>query len=172
MNYETGVLQAFFSQKLNLELTGFIIKGDNLIVTGSMGQLFNAGEINNRGIEFAANAIPVKNLSVNFTYSFIDMNSPIYATPKSHLFLSGNYKLDKFRFSASVQQVNQLNTVYDGSSPHLQDYTLVDAKVSYMVWKFAEIFISGDNLLDQKYETLRYYAMPRFVVFGGFNLHF
>lgn len=172
MNYETGVRQSFLKQKLNFEITGFIVKGNNMIVTGNMGQLFNAGEIDNKGIEFAANAIPVKNLSFNLTYCYIDMKSPVYATPRSHLFLSGNYKLNKFQFSASVQQVNHLNTVYDGSEPHFQYYTLINTKVSYVIWKFAEIYISGNNLLNQKYETVRYYPMPGFTFFGGLNFKF
>lgn len=172
MDYETGVRQSFLKQKLNFEITGFIVKGNNMIVTGNMGQLFNAGEIYNKGIEFAANAIPVKNLSFNLTYSYIEMKSPVYSTPRSHLFLSGNYKLNKFQFSASVQQVNHLNTVYDGSAPHFQNYTLVNAKVSYVVWKSAEIFISVNNLLDQKYETVQYYPMPGFTFFGGLNFKF
>jgi outer membrane cobalamin receptor len=172
MNYETGVQQSFLKQKLNFEITSFIVKGNKMIVTGNMGQLFNSGKIDNKGIEFAANAIPVKNLSFNLTYCYIDMKSPVYATPRSHLFLSGNYKLNKFQFSASFQQVNHLNTVYDGSEPHFQHYTLINTKVSYVIWKFAEIYISGNNLLNQKYETVRYYSMPGFTFFGGLNFKF
>jgi outer membrane receptor protein involved in Fe transport len=172
MNYETGIRQSFFKQKLNIELTGFIVKGNNMIVPGNMGQLFNAGEIDNKGIEFAANVIPAKKLSFNLTYSYINMKNPVYATPRSHLFLSGTYKLDKFQFSASFQQINHLNTVYDGSAPHFQDYTLVNTKISYLFWKSAEIYISGNNLLNQKYETVRYYPMPGFTFFGGLNFQF
>jgi len=173
MNYETGVLQSLFNQKLNVELTGFMIKGDNLIVTGNMGQLFNAGKIENKGIEFAANASPLKNLTVNITYSFIDVKNPVYATPKSHLFVSGGYQWNKLHFSASVQQINHLNTVSDPTiRPYFKSYTLLEAKISYQVWKFAEIFASGQNLLNQKYETNRYYNMPGTTFFGGVNFKF
>ncbi|MDP4275066.1 MAG: TonB-dependent receptor, partial [Bacteroidota bacterium] len=63
MNYETGIRQSFLQRKLNVELTGFIVKGDNLIVTGYMGKLYNGSKINNKGIEFSADALPIKNLS-------------------------------------------------------------------------------------------------------------
>jgi iron complex outermembrane receptor protein len=173
MNYETGILQSLFDQKLNLELTGFIVKGNHLIVADNYGKSYNTGEINNKGIEFAANAIPLKNLSVNFTYSYINMKTPIYATPKNHLFLSGSYKWNKLQFTASVQQVNQLNTVAKPSAaPHFQNYTLLNSKMSYQACKYAEIFVCGNNLLNQKYETIRYYTMPGATFFGGVNFRF
>jgi outer membrane cobalamin receptor len=171
MNYETGILQSFFNQRFSLELTGFVIKGDNLIVTGNMGQLFNAGKINNKGIEFATSINPLKNLSMNITYCYIDMERPVYATPRSHLFLSGSYQWNKLHFSASVQQIFHLNTIDNPNvSPYFENYTLLESKISYRIWKFAEIFASGNNLLDQHYETNRYYTMPGVTFFGGINL--
>lgn len=172
MNYETGIRQSFLQQKFNVELTGFIVKGDNLIVTGLMGKLYNGGEINNKGIEFSAEALPVKNLSLNMTYSYIHLKNPVYATPKNHLFLSGSYKLNKMIVSLSIQNINHLNTISNGSAPHYENYTLLNAKVSYNICKYVELYVSGDNLLDQKYETLRYYTMPGATFFGGINLKF
>ena len=173
MNYETSILQSLFNRKLNLELTGYIVTGDNLIVTGNLGQLYNGGIINNKGIEFAANAIPVKNLSINLTYGYINMKTPVYATPKNHLFLSASYRWNKLQFTVSVQQVNHLNTVADPSlTPYFQNYTLLNSKISFQIWKYAEIFASADNLLDQKYETNRYYPMPGITFFGGVNFKF
>lgn len=173
MNYETGILQSFLGRKLNIELTGFIVKGDNLIVTGNMGQLYNGGEINNKGIEFAANAVPVKNLFLSFTWSYINMKRPVYATPQNHLFLSGSYKWNKFLITASISQVNHLNTVANPSlQPWFQNYTLLNSRISYEIRKYAELFVNGDNLLDQKYETNRYYTMPGITFFGGVNFRF
>lgn len=170
MDYETGLQHSFLKQKLNLEVTGYIIKGDNMIIIGYMGQLFNGGEIDNKGIELAAGVIPLKNLSLNLTYSFIDMKRPVYATPGSHFFLSGSYKLSKFNFTASISQISHLNTVYDGSEPDFQNYTLLNSKISYTFRKFAEIYISGNNLLNQRYENVRYYPMPGCTFFGGLSL--
>ena len=110
MSYETGLLQSFFNQKLKLELTGYIIKGDNLIINVPLAGLQNAGEVFNKGIEFAANANPVKNLGLNITYSYINMKNPVYGTPKHHLFLSCNYLVNKWLFTPSIQYVNHLDT--------------------------------------------------------------
>jgi outer membrane cobalamin receptor len=174
MNYETGILQSFYGQKLNLELTGFIIKGNNLIVVSPPYYIYeNNAEVSNKGIEFAANTNPLKNLSFNLTYSFISMKTPIFGTPKHHFYISGNYKWNKLKFTASLQQVNHLNTNSDASAtPYFQNYKLLNARVSYQAAKFAEIFVSSENLLNQKYETLRAYPMPGITIFGGINVKF
>ena len=171
MSYETGLLQSFFNQKLKLELTGYIVKGDNMIITVPMQGLQNAGKVNNKGIEFAASANPVKDLGLNLTYSYIHMENPVYATPRHHLFLSCDYRLNKWLFTASTEYVNHLDT--DPSTKvSYQTYTLVNSKISYQAWKFAGLFISAENLLNQKYENNRYYTMPGTTIFGGVNLKF
>jgi iron complex outermembrane receptor protein len=100
------------------------------------------------------------------------METPVYATPKNHLYLSGTYNLNKFKFSANIQRINDLNSVSDGTAPHFENYTLLNAKISYHIWKYADIFVSGNNLLNQKYETNRYYPMPGITAFGGVNFNF
>lgn len=169
MNYETGILQSFYDKKIRLELTGFIINGDNLIVNVPMQGLQNAGEVANKGIEFSANSNMVRDLDLNLTYAFIGMNSPVYATPKHHLYLSGNYSLKKFLFNTSVEYINGLDS--DPSTNVSEEtYTLVNAKITYRALKFAEFFLSAENLLNTEYETLKYYTMPGITVFGGIKL--
>ena len=169
VSYETGLLQSLFDQKLKLEMTGYSVKGNNMIISVPMQGLINAGEINNKGIEFTANAFPVKDLGLNLTYSYINMESPVYATPKHHLFLSCDYRLNKWLFMPSAEHVNHLDT--DSSSKSdFQNYTLLNVKVSYQVRKFAGLFISAENLLNQTYENNRSYPMPGITVFGGMKM--
>ena len=169
MSYETGLLQSLFNQKLKLELTGYIVKGDNLIITVPMQGLLNAGKVYNKGIEFSANANPVKDFGLNLTYSYINMERPVYATPKHHLFLSCDYRLNKWLFTASAEHVNQLDTDPSVRISY-QNYTMLNSKVSYQAWKFAGLFISAENILNQKYENNRYYPMPGITVFGGIKM--
>jgi len=171
MSYETGLLQSFFNQKLKLELTSFIVRGNNLIITVPMVGLQNAGEVFNKGIEFAVVANPFENLGLNLTYSYIDMESPVYATPKHHLFISCNYRVKKFQFMPSIQYVNHLDTD-PSAKTSFQDYVLLNSKISYQVWKYAELFIMAENLLNQKYETNKYYTMPGVTAFGGVKFKF
>jgi len=167
-NYETGISQTFLNDRFNLELTGFIVKGKNLIINVPLQGLMNAGEIDNKGIEFAANGRFTDNLSVNMTYSFIGMKSPVYATPKNHFYMSGRYELNKWGLMAGIEYVNHLDTDPTPISS-FQNYTLVNARVFYRPIKKLEIYLSGENLLGEKYKTIRYYPMPGTTVFGGLN---
>jgi len=169
MSYETGLLQSFLSQKLKFELTGYIIKGNDLIINVPLEGLQNAGEVLNKGIEFSAGSTLIKNLDLNLTYSYIHMKSPVYATPKNHLFLSCNYRLNKWQLASSIQYVNDLDT--DPSAKvSFQNYALLDSKISYKVLKSAELFISAENILNQKYVNNIYYTMPGITIFGGIKI--
>ncbi len=169
MSYETGILQSFLNRKIRLELTGFIVNGDNLIVNVPMQGLQNTGEVSNKGIEFSAISNPVKEVELNLTYAFIGMKSPVYATPKHHLYLSGNYAYQKFLFNASMEYINSLDS--DPSDQTCEEtYTLVNAKFTYRALNFAEFFLSAENILNTEYATLKYYTMPGITFFVGIKL--
>jgi iron complex outermembrane receptor protein len=170
-NYEASILRSFFDRKLNMELTGFLVEGDNLIVMVPLKGLQNAGEVSNKGIEFSADANPTSKLNIHAAYSYINMKSPVYATPEHQLFVSARYLINKTTFMLSLQQVANLDTDVSAKIK-LEDYTLVNAKVSHRLFSFAELFVSAENLLNQKYEQNRYYTMPGSTVFAGINLRF
>lgn len=170
MNYETGLHFSLPDRKLKIELTGFILHGDNMIVTVPMVGLQNAGKVNNKGIEFSSSMSLLTDLSLNFNYSYINMKVPVYATPEHNLYLSGNYVWNRFRATASLQQIINLDTDPSVAKVSYEDYTLLNSRISYRIFKFAEIFASAENILNQKYENNRYYPMPGITVFGGMKL--
>jgi iron complex outermembrane receptor protein len=167
MNYEAGISQVFFQRKLVIDLTGFYVTGDNLIVSGAMGMLYNTGSLENRGIEIGINATPVPDLSLNASYSYIAMQNPVYATPRNQLYISGNYKFNKFSIMAGLHVVDGLDTDASASVNTNETYILTNTRLNYMPFKFIGFFITGENLLDQSYETNHYYTMPGITVFGG-----
>jgi iron complex outermembrane receptor protein len=168
ISYETGISRSFINGKLNAELTGYIIDGDNLIVTGAMGNLYNSGVIRNKGIEVAIIANPNKNLTINVSYSYINMKSPLFATPKHNLFIGGRYSLKKISISANVHQINDLNTDAIAVSK-LESYTLLSTKLVCHLSSNLEVFTSAENILNQHYEINRYYPMPGATFFCGIN---
>ncbi|MDX9881108.1 MAG: TonB-dependent receptor [Prolixibacteraceae bacterium] len=170
-NYETSILHSLPNNKLNVELTGFILKGDNLIQQVPNQGYQNSGEISNKGIELAADGKINKQAGFHIAYSYIQMKTPVFATPEHQLFISGNYRLRNLTLTASLQQVSGLDTdVSEAVSK--ESYTLLGAKASYRLTKHIQWFISGENLLNQEYETIRYYSMPGATVFSGVNLNF
>mgnify|MGYP003802990463 FL=1 len=170
MNYETGILMSLAENKISMELTGFIVDGENMIISVPMQGLQNAGEVHNKGIEFSGNAQLLRNLTLNMTYSYTNMKTPVYATPRHNFYAGGNYSIGKFRFNASLQYVNHLDTDPAVGKEAYETYTLLNSKISYTPFRFAEFFISGENLLNQKYATNIYYTMPGITVFGGVKI--
>lgn len=169
LSYETGIAQSFSENKLTIELTGYLVKGDNLIVTGAMGNLYNTGQINNKGLELALTARPIQKLELLLSYSYIQMEKPLFATPKNNLFLSGTYHWKKFRINSSFQQISDLNNDASGKI-NLISYRLLNGKIAWTLNKSIEFNLSGENLLGQKYEPNRYYPMPLLTVFAGIRL--
>ncbi len=171
INIETGFLNSFLNSRLNTELTFFYIRGDNLIVTVPLKGLQNAGKIRNRGIEFSADAGFSENLKFILSYSYIHMKEPIFATPEHQLFLSGRYAFRKFRVTPSLQIIRNLDS---DPSPlvYLENYTLLGLKITFEAAKFAELYLSADNLLNRTYAVNRYYTMPGVTFFAGANVKF
>ncbi len=168
VNYETGIIQSLLESKLNIELTGFYIKGDNMIVTGAMGNLYNTGAIENRGIELAVNGRPAEKLDLSLSYSYIDMKTTVAGTPKHNLYLGGTYRWDKFWLNCNIQHIGDLDNDVT-AKVNLVNYTTLNAKATWKALRFAEIFVSGENLLDQQYQINRYYTMPGATIFAGIN---
>jgi iron complex outermembrane receptor protein len=169
MNYEAGISQSLFKKKISIEFTGFMVKGDNLIVTGEMGKLFNTGEIDNKGIEIAIQANPSNDFNINTAYSYIHMKTPVYATPENQLYISGQYRLNKLTIMAGLHHVSGLDTDVSAKINTRENYTLFNAMAIYQVWKYLSLFVNGENLLDQTYENNRFYTMPGATVFGGIS---
>lgn len=171
-NYETGISKSFFKSKLHTELTLFLVEGDNLIVNvGPPNGFLNTGEISNKGVEIALTAEPINNLNINATYSYINMNHPVFATPEHHVFINAKYRLKKLQLMASIQQVSNLD---NDATPavNLESYTLLNSKITYNLNQNLKLFVSGKNLLSTKYQVNRYYTMPQATVFAGLNFIF
>lgn len=172
INYETGISKPFFEQRMSIDITYFVVNGDNLIInTGPPNGYLNSGEIANKGIELAINTEPAKNINLNVTYSYNNMKNPIFATPEHHLFLDTHYRLKKLQLMASVQRISSLD---NDPSPRVnkESYTLLNAKATYNITNKLKFFISGENLLEADYQVNRYYSMPGATIFSGMNYIF
>jgi iron complex outermembrane receptor protein len=174
VNYEVSFLKKLNENRLSLELTVYRAMGDNIIktVAGTNGMKYqNTGEFTNTGIEFAGIYRPNERLTINTNYSYISMKEPIIASPEQQLFASGTYKWDKLSLNLSIQHIHDLYTRVTPQEDK-DSYTLLNSKVSYMINKYVDLFIKGENLTDRKYYINYAYPMPGIIVFGGLNLHF
>ena len=179
INYEVSWLQSLLDNHLNLELTAFRVKGDNLIqvvVPPFPAKRQNVGSFDNKGIEFSARYIVNRNLYFNANYSYLDLNKAVIAAPRQQANLGANYTYKIWSLHASAQYIEKL---YSFISPNptispviVPNYLLLNARLAVRPTKQLEVFVAGNNLLNQRYEINYGYPMPGINFNGGFNVRF
>ncbi|MBQ2332671.1 MAG: TonB-dependent receptor [Prevotella sp.] len=148
----------------------YYIKGDNMIQTVNRKNV-NTGVIENYGVELEA-AYRINNYwSVNTNHSLLHMEHPVIAAPTYKGFLGANYHYNKWTIVAGLQYINGLYTAV-GDNEQKENFCLLNASVSYAIWKGLNLWIRGENLLAQSYEINLGYPMPRATFMGGINWNF
>ena len=148
----------------------YYIKGDNMIQTVNRKNV-NTGAIENYGVELEA-AYRINNYwSVNTNHSILHMEHPVIAAPTYKGFLGANYHYNKWTIVTGLQYINGLYTAI-GDNEQKENFCLLNASVSYNVWKGLNLWIRGENLLAQSYEINLGYPMPRATFMGGINWNF
>nr|WP_255495456.1 TonB-dependent receptor [Dysgonomonas sp. 521] len=172
-SYDFTVTQRLLENRLSMELSLYYIEGDNIVQVVTVDgnpQNQNVGEFANKGIEFSLNYRILHNLSVNSNYSYLHMDTPITGSPRHKFYAGVNYAPGKFTLSAGAQVIDKLY-LSTGDDAQTTNYTLVDARVSYRVLKWMDVFVKGDNLLAQKYETMLGFPMPKATFMTGVSLN-
>lgn len=168
MNYELSWKQRLgtFSYGVNL----FYLKGDNMIQTVNR-QNVNTGAIQNNGVEVEAAWRINEHWSVNTNHSLLHMHNKVVAAPNYKGYLGANFHQGRWSLNAGLQQICDLYTSV-GEKPTTEDFTLLNATVGYKAAKGVNLYVKGENLLDQTYEINQGYPMPGATFMGGVNIEF
>jgi iron complex outermembrane receptor protein len=176
LNYEIGWTQRWMEGKMKTELTAFMSRGENLIVLVPPAPppppiYRNSGEFNNKGIEFMFNYRSLAGLRINANYTYINMENPLPGTPGHNLFVAPGYHHKKWDFRVKLQGIFDLYN-FNGQSVEVieKNYQLLGARVGYQATSFLNIYLAGNNLLDQSYQTNFGYPMPGINFTGGISL--
>ena len=173
LNYELSWLQNLLTNKLKIEITGYIINGKNQIqVVGIPPNIKreNVGNFNNKGIEISANYMPFKGLHLHTNYSYLHQQTVTLAAPKHQFNLNGNYRYKILNFFTGIQYIDKL---YSNINPKaIQYYTLWNARMSVMPVRKLSIFVAANNLLNQEYEINYGYPMPDRNYAAGIDIKF
>lgn len=169
--YEGSYLLGIPSQNMHFEATLYYQHGQNLIKT--MGvypdiQFINTGEFSHYGLELIAKWRISRQFSAESNYSWLNMDEPVIAAARHQWFTALRYKPGKLEVKLSGMYINGLYTSTEPVST--QSYYLLNSRISYQVFPFLNIWLSGDNLLDQQYEINYDYPMPGISVMGGIDL--
>lgn len=175
MNYEISWLHSLIDNKLKLELTLFKVNGENLIQVVDPPvppKRQNIGSFDNKGIEFSAKYAVSKALFIHANYSYLELSKPVVAAPRQQLNVSTNYKYKIWDFNVGIQYIEKLYTSIAPNVTIQPDYLLLNTRLACIPIKNLQLFISGNNLLNQSYEINKGYPMPGINFNGGINYKF
>ncbi|MBN3036439.1 MAG: TonB-dependent receptor [Bacteroidales bacterium] len=171
--YEGTFVQGLLRNRFSIEFTGFLAEGSDLIlITGQFPDVRyeNSGTFRHHGVEASAALRLVEPLELRVSYAWLHMADPVTGAPEHSLYAGGSYKWRKLKAHLNVHYISGLYTV---TSPVTREqYTLLNGRIGYQVNRILELFVNGENLLDQAYEINYDYPMPGVMVFCGFNLKY
>ncbi|NNU80200.1 TonB-dependent receptor [Halovulum dunhuangense] len=184
LSIDLGLEQTFLGGALVADVTGFLLDTDNLIdysfASFSYEQL--PGTTKRRGVETSLTWSPGDRLEVRGAYTYTDTEQPDGARrpriPRHALSLTAVAKpADRWEVAGSVRAVADVeDRVSTGSGTFadvpVDDYLLVDARVSYRPSERVELFVRGENLLDQDYQVIKGYGTPGIGIFAGLEARF
>lgn len=178
MNYELGWTRYWLKGSLKTELTTFMSEGENLIVlvppAAPPPPLYrNSGDFNNKGVEFMMNYRSESGFRLNANYTYIHMEKALPGTPGHNLFISPVFQQGKWILRLKLQGIFDLYN-FTGQSVEVleENYQLLGVRVGYQASSFLNVFLAGNNLLDQEYQINFGYPMPGINFMGGLSLRF
>lgn len=175
MSYELSWSQRLMKNTLSYGINLFHINGDNTIQTVVMDDKrrknINTGKIENWGIETNMSYRPNRSWNISANYSWLRMVHPVIAAPEHKLYAGADFTRGRWNISTGIMYVRGLYTEVKPSKIK-EDFILWNTRGSYRVFRFADLFVRGENLLAQSYEINIGYPMPEATFMGGVNINF
>ena len=170
-NYELAFSQKVWNNKMTYGINLFHFRGDNMITVASVdGRMMNVntGKIETTGAELQMvyRLLPV--VSLNGNYSYLHMENPVIGSPEHKLYVGMDASKGKWDFSTGLQYINGL---YKSVNPEeKENFVLWNVRGAYQVNHRLKLWLSGENLLAQKYEVMSGYPMPKATFMGGIKI--
>lgn len=183
LGFDVGVEQRFLDGRLVADLTYFQLDTENLIdySYSTFSYIQVPGVTHRNGVEASLTwaATPWLDLGGAYTYTHTRQpdGQPRPRIPEHDIALTATVRpAEKWSVTATAHGVlNVTDRVGSGSSAEtvaLKDYLLLDAKVAYKPTEKTEVYLRGENLLNQDYELVKGYGTPGAAVYAGFKATF
>ncbi len=155
-NYEVGMNQRVI-HGLNIEATGFIMEGENLIQTvfnenpPPMYIFDNVGTFEFHGVELGIVAQYQNIVTARIYHSYLDPGEKTTGRPKNKTDLNLRFRYACLDLGLNGQYVTDYFAADSSQSP-IEDYLVVNSKISYTLPFGLKPFIAVDNVLDRNYD--------------------
>ena len=174
MNYELAYLKRGTNGTFGL--TMFIVDGKNKIETHRPPEVpkpinLNSGTFHNYGFEIEGDYSFGRWWTLNANYSYLYMKKPITGAPEGKLYLGATYKHGSWTANASIENISGLY-ITTGDDPIKENYTLVNTSLGYNINKMVRLYVRGENLMAERYQTYAGFPMPKATFMGGIKLDF
>ena len=193
-SFDFGIEKSFSNLGLNLDVSYFDIKYSNVLEgwkgAGSWSTENFPGDVKSRGLELISNWMKSETLNFGLNYTLTNTydgaeqddpdingsytNDDLVRVPKHMLNLITNVKVPGYKdldltlrtkWSGTARDYGNGNRTYRDEM--LDDYLVNDLSIKYKLWNSYNIFFDINNILDEKYETVRDYSqMDRSFNFG------
>ncbi len=177
VSFDIGVEQTLLDGRLTADVTYFNLAVDNLIdYVASYEQV--PGTTRSQGIETSLTYAATDWLDLAGSYTYTHARQPNGAkaarVPEHALTLSATARpAERWTVNANLKYVsNSVDLVWPATLVKLQDHVLVNAKVAYQLTDATEVYVRGENLLNQKYQTVLNYGTPGIAAFAGIKSTF
>lgn len=169
MNYEVSAGKRF-SRYLNIDVTLYYSRGRDMIQVLD-NRNTNTGRFINKGVEVSASSHPLDNLRLYASYSYLHTSlHNLTGAPKNQYYLGGELTLwDRLKIAADLKGTGSL---YVADDVKHQNYALLNMKLTYSIYRYADIFTRLENITDARYTINRGYEMPGFTALGGIKVSF
>ncbi|MGL5014751.1 MAG: TonB-dependent receptor plug domain-containing protein [Bacteroidales bacterium] len=175
-SYEVSWSQRLLNSRLSYGANLYYIKGSDMIQTIPVdGRPLNVNiaKVENWGVELSTSYRVCSAISLMANYSYLNMSYELLASPKHKFYAGVDFNKGRWVASTGVQYISGLYTSISNSGSSIQEnFTLWSLRASYRATKWMDLFVKGENLLNQSYEINLGYPMPGTNFMGGVNLKF
>lgn len=174
-SFDFGIEQFFLDETLKTDVTYFWTEITDLIDWDYNTNSYNKlpGKTRSQGVEasfqYSATSWMGFGGSYTYTHSQLETGDRRPNIPRHMAILSATVKpSEKWTLSSDIKLI--ADTVdYSGK---LKDYALLNAKIAYQLNDNTEVYLRGENLLDQNYQTIRGYNTPGIAAYAGIKAKF
>ncbi|MBO7611536.1 MAG: TonB-dependent receptor [Elusimicrobia bacterium] len=146
-SYEIGT--EFKTDDFIFNVTGFVMKGDNLIQR--VPPLKNVGEYEFKGVELYLSYFFNKFVDAQAGYTYFDAGEHTQGRPQDKIDLNVNFNISRWSLALNGMYVGNYYAK-DEKQDRLDDFAVVSAKLSFAVNDNIKLFVDGENLTNQEYE--------------------